>query len=689
MIFNLSLLALFISIGTCTYISQNTLNSQFLKFSHLQKMIHNCRLLYHHFYSQYERHFMSELIFWENENLNFLNLKFLPSSTIQFHSQEIATPLSSQPLFLFGKFSACNIDIFDHWFLPHANNWDANLGSDFVLILGFTQENYADPRHNLIGLIDVLKPVVFLYVEDYYQVYLVCIPCFNLAPDGSKSLVPIIQDIGSAMSRITRQWILLHRDMHGINIFSSSIQSGNSLHYFGAGQSAPCALYPNPVEITSSEICIKLLLSIQHNFTISNHQFHAVLFIEKIIDNDNSVQIVKQQKYFAISHGITERKFAFVVIYDRKCFRPVHELFRSLPLWVWITIVVASLGITVSTVFSCKEKSNLLSWGNLHLWLTTFMLMFDQGGWALNHWLRPRLLRNLLMWALWSGVSLIVSNTYKNHLIQSLATENLPIPPKSVRDLVQTKMKVLSTFITTTGSQNRLMLNGTVIPSILNLLSDTNAIEDYKHFQESVVWVDTQSFLQIVLYAIKYSIATAAFNRIVKLERPFAIFDPERDVKYFKQLFEVENSNWVSKPVSEPRSTHTFYWLMSTNYLTRILTKSLAKIYDSGIYHRLHGFKVSFKIRRDIRRLLLSFRQDGGKEDNLMESKNYSGKGKGIHKRVLIEILFNFLACVVFCATVLIFELYFGGAIISMVVVPTEYGWFLSYKLVMLSVFNF
>lgn len=631
-------------------IKRNDAQSKFVYLQDLVLVFDKCRFVFHHYNTKISRMAGAGFPSTESRDLERLKHNF-GNVQLQFKVEHVADKLvhynTSKRSTKFGRHLAtCYVDAFYHFALEDATKQCRHFESAFILLVSFSNGSYIRQENGFNYLVTFYRQAILLFVVDYAQVFLVCIPCDSTTT--TMNLVPL--QVGAKLDAIvvTQQWMEIHGNMHqvSVNVHSTNVR--------------PCRLYPAK-ELDSSTYCTLFAITEKLNLTLSQDKGHSFLYPKVLLSYSEIPEIFVTRRAQFSPHGLQMLKFAFIVIYDRDGLHSLHGILRPFSSLVWAMLGLITFSITSLVVLDIKTRQRplIFSWGKrIAMWVSISWLLLDQSCVTAGMLVKRQSRNILILWVLWATFCLVVNNWYKNCLFQLLATESPPTPMSNVEDLVDEKIQVVSIQDAISVDDGKLhsMLAYSVIPRVIQALSDPRLVKRYRSLAKSFVWLSSGNY-QVAYNAIKYSIGVTRHNSVTNLSRPFAFFDLVKDAIILRQYFLVEKSNWVSKPVADPRSALASLWLLSSNYLYKIISKSLSQFYESGISQRWGTFDRFSSVEGELRRLKKSIEsvEQSGKRVEVTYNPN-----RGITKGVYKNILNHFIICVFVCNIVLLLEFYFG-----------------------------
>lgn len=660
-----------------------------VSFHNFLEAFRDCSITYYHLaripYSSMAS-WQGVTILSEKEWINELKDKFGSEVVLQFkiiYSLTSNTPSIPPAASSFFKFSVCRVMIFRREYVSYSLNVFTSTKypevlHDFIWFLGsdihMTYLSYHTtmkiPYNSYINLVKSHKPAIYMEIEKFNRVFLVCLPCWNLSNPYAFMVVPLTVQVSPSdrlrIMSVRKMWTNLHSNMHGvyIGLYFTGV-SDRTWEYFHPGQPTPCSPYPRRTKFHSERICSVILLSVINNFTLSpagntvfDHLFpfvkvlHSEIYTTRTLVPSN-LWSIKAQGEVVSTYGMQVQHFEFVVLLDKQLLLnnqvKLNGILAPFPTWIWIAI--GKLGCVASLLLFWNQNyfKKWTDWASPRR-LITFMSSLVEQPVPTFTWKKK--LSNLQLWFTWCSFCLVISHAYRAFLFSSLTTDVTPATPESLEELAASQ--ILIGTIEDSFQYNLLgiptqfsTLKGSILPDILILYKDHDAGKFYTKLRNSVVWFHDN----LILLSVEASI-----NKIVKsrthwfpIPGEFAIIDTRTTIRRLKILFDEIGVYWISKPLVEPILATRMMWTAKYNYFSPIFFSQLSKVIESGLYDRWERFGSVYADRAGKRKVQESVK----KETTLSVKPQY--EEHEISRSVYIEILVHF--CALLGVAVFIFSL--------------------------------
>lgn len=527
------------------------------------------------------------------------------------------------------------------------------------------------------------KPAVYMEIEEFQRVSLICIPCMKQASSTVIYAVPLNVSDHQLISQIRSCWFTQHQNLWQIGIgmdIKKPWSHDEISKYFHQGQTTPCSIYPEIPSSFDPPICALIIMRDTLNFSFASDKRSQSLTHSKInfknFINNLFLRRWKASGIMMSSYGISLEQYGFIVLHDNNLLlqdqAKMKGILSPFPRWVWITIAI--LGISTSLVTACRID-NLGNWTCQNFFQSIFLLSSVLVEQTASRIPGKDGLRKRFLVATWAFFCIIVAYAYRAFLFTALASKMNPFIPETIFELRETGMLMgTKDWFWQTGNNtftSRPTIMQGILPKIVSSEKNITKRGMYGELQTSIVWFTCHE--DIDQFAINTSFTRKALvgpsknimyipylrsvldsnrstlipsnSREIGIPNKFAIIDLIETIECLKIFFEELGTLWVSRPVAVHKFINHLVWSVQNNHLFPTITLSLARLYESGLYNRwdMYFIENEKKVNRAKLRKL----------NAQVELSLDSGKEHQISKGVFLEILIHF--CIFLAAGLLSF----------------------------------
>lgn len=635
---------IFISYGSCSDNIQSSSHS-YLSFQTLLTEFEKCRITY--FYTL-GAHFE-----WLNIHNVVQNFDKNLLQIISAHENQPIVGSTSSSFQDTPRFSACAVLVLD----GDAKGLSSDLMEiqhDFVWYLHFSLNDEKSSTHMHVNLLDTARaPVVFLHINNFSEIYLVCDPCLRTKSGPSHFPVfysKVYSDKMSFIASIRNYWIRLNSNVHNQPVAISLGNVGKPELYYHVGQSTPCTRYPKKTREVHHGECIIFLFQNFRNISPQVWKFPAPL---RILRTTLSVPIISYTNYANLvpSHNaMYARPYAFILVIDKEILSNLVKMkgiLQPLVWWVWIIIVLAS----VTTSFLFMFSWNIFKEGEItKLWFGFCAIILEQSGSSVRlH--ETANLRQMLMFFVWCSLCLILSENYKSFLFLTMSVSESPESPQNIEELLARGIVIATTQTLTAGSQAFSGFVNIILDNVIPVMSVNYVVKLYKQLRDTIIWF-ASSTVVLAYNALVHKQAATSSGQVVQLTETFAILDSETNIREFQKFFEYSGTKFVTRPVTEYTFMAKEYWFSKHNYLFKLFTAFLAQLYESGQFGRWYDFEYD-EFANDQGKYLKYWLKYAGFQTNTGSKDEYK-----IPEEIFLSILVHYGACIGTCMLAFLLEIF-------------------------------
>lgn len=530
--------------------------------------------------------------------------------------------------------------------------------SEFTWFIKDIPGNPFQLENSYIELVNSQKPGIYLEIENFSLVSMICIPCSEKRTDSNLVTLSRPKMFGKpSVSHVRKAWEDLHLNLKGSLI--KTYVPNVSLH-FHKGQLLPCSPYPHKTSEYRPLRCVLILLSLKLNFSLEadNSNLNAIMYsdIHVLFVADITLKLMKDFGKSAIPYGTVNQWYHFIVLYHKMEMRlnliKLQGILAPFPWWTWICIAALAISTSHLLIANAKQGAIFSFLNTFHSCFMYTVLLVDQGAPSLP---KSDVFRNFKLWLVWGIFTLIISNAYRGFLFSSLTANVEPAFPGTVEQLVTSGMLVgtsekYQNYVTKeTGST----LKDLILQSLIMFWCASNVTRKvYTNLQESVQWfqvpLDSTSNFSIRA-SINRSILAGPNSSIITAPKKFTILDDNFVVDKFKNLFEEIDTYWVSRPVTETSLGMNVILATHNNFLYQTISVSIAKMHESGLKDWWDNWYNEYTRRSNKQQVQHYMRQ-------LQSNRHTSDVKYEVPKAVFLQILIYYTAFNAVCLVAFVFE---------------------------------